>query len=494
MRVPLTGKPYTSKSIIASNQRSVNLYAEINNDPQAPCPLTLYPMPGTTRYTFPNTAGRTRCTYRTSLGTAYCVIGTGVYYLANNGALVLIGNIPDRLTQVIMADNGLAVVLVDGTEGWAINIVTNDFGQIIDAAFYGADYALFLDTFFCFNRPDTNQFYITLSMVTYAMLIGGTAFDPLDIAAKAGSADPIVALATTHKELWLIGELTTEVWIGTGAADFYFQLQQGAYIDHGCAAQYSVVSADVFTFWIMQDKQGNGIIVKGANYQVAEVSTPAIVSDLKAMADFTDCVAAVFQMEDHAFVVFSFPTSNKTYTYDLKTELWAEWSWLNTADGTRNRHRIQSAMFVYGMNLIGDWETGTLWKLDPSVYTNAADEAEANVIPIIRTRTFLHMVGDNYQRVSYLNFDADMECGTTPQIDEDNDEQLPMVDLSWSDDRGKTFGYPVQQSLGNLGNYLTTVSWNRLGQARDRVFKLEWSAPVKTALNGAFVELVPGRS
>ena len=33
--------------------------------------------------------------------------------------------------------------------------------------------------------------------------------------------------------------------------------------------------------------------------------------------------------------------------------------------------------------------------------------------------------------------------------------------------------------------FLTTVIWNRLGMARDRVFKLQWSAPVKTALNGA---------
>ena len=105
MRLALTGKPYTSKSIIASSQRMVNLYAEINDDPQAPSPITLYPTAGTTLFGTPTNPDNTRCTYRTSLGTAYVVIGPTVYFLASNGAMVFVGSIPDRASQVIMADN-----------------------------------------------------------------------------------------------------------------------------------------------------------------------------------------------------------------------------------------------------------------------------------------------------------------------------------------------------------------------------------------------------
>lgn len=70
----------------------------------------------------------------------------------------------------------------------------------------------------------------------------------------------------------------------------------------------------------------------------------------------------------------------------------------------------------------------------------------------------------------------------------------PMISLSWSNDRGKTFGFPVEQSLGDIGEYLTTVSWNRLGMARDRVFKLQWDAAVPISLNGAFITFKPNRS
>lgn len=486
MKIDLTGKPYTSKSIIASNQRCMNLYGEANKDPQAPVPVTEYLTPGTVLYSAPQVPGRARASYSTSIGTAYIVIAQTVYFVAANGALVFVGNIADRASQVIMADNGLTLVLVDGVEGWVIDLATNAFSQIIDPAFYGADYVIFLDTFYVFNRPDTNQFYISVSMADFAQLSGGSAFDPLDIAAKSGSADHIVAIATAHKELWLIGSLTTEVWIGTGAADFYFQLQQGAYINHGCCAPFSVAGQDVITFWIMQDKEGSGIVVRGANYQLSEISTPAIVAEFKRYATMADAIGTCFQIDDHAFYCLSFPTANKTWLYDLTMDRWTEWSWLNVDDGSNNRHRINTAMFVYGKNLIIDWETGTLWQLDPDVGTD-------NEVPIVRTRTFMHML-DELNRVSYLNFTANMQVGTSPQVDVEEGEELPTVRLSWSDDRGKTFSFPIEQTLGNEGQYDTILTWNRLGMARDRVFKLEWSAPVITALNGAFMEAIPCRS
>ena len=45
-----------------------------------------------------------------------------------------------------------------------------------------------------------------------------------------------------------------------------------------------------------------------------------------------------------------------------------------------------------------------------------------------------------------------------------------------------------------IGDYKAVPSWNRLGMARDRVFKLSWSTDVITALNGAFIDMRPSRS
>lgn len=560
-RVELISSAYAGKSVIASGQECVNLYAEINQqDPQAPAQVTYYPTPGTAAHAVPLNPDNSRGCYRTSKGTAFYFVGPTVYFLNSGGILLNVGTIADRESQIYAADNGIVCVFVDGVNGYVVDLDTNSIDIISDVNFYGADFVALLDTFFIFNRPLTNQFYISTSNASYGQMtnsgidagsisapgagyvngtyvdvpltggsgtgatanvtvaggvvtivdiieagnnynlaevlsasnanLGGagagftftitnlqSAFDPLDIAAKSGFSDPIVGLVAVHGELWLIGALTSEVWIGTGAADFYFQKQQGAFIDHGCAAPYSIVTIDVITLFIMQDKQGSGIVVQGEGYSLTEISTPRIVQEFKSYETLEDAIGFSFQIEDHAYYCLVFPTASKGWMYDLKTKQWNEWSWTDD-NGNFLRPRANCAMFVYGQNLVGDWENGTLLKLSPNLYMDQLN-------PIVRVRTFPHMVKNN-QKITYKEFEADIEVGAIA-----DPAETPMISLSWSDDKGVSYGNPVMQSMGKIGQYLTVPSWNRLGMARDRVFKLSWSANTKTALNGAFIEDEP---
>lgn len=475
-RVELISTPYDGKSLIASGQECINLYAEINDkDPQAPAKVTYYPMPGSVLYSDPLFERNARGSYRTSIGTAYYVVGPNVYFLNSSGVLIFIGAIADRASQIIFADNGIVCVMVDGVNGYVVDLQTNALGIITDPNFYGADYVAQLDTFFIFNYPDTNLWYISISNADYTLLTTTGAFDPLDIAAKSGFNDPIVGIVTIHGELWLIGDLTTEVWIGTGAADFYFQRQQGAYINHGCAAQYSIATIDVLVCFIMQDQQGNGIIVQGQGYDITEISTPRVVSEIKKYSTLEDAIGFCFQIEDHAFYALVFPTASKGWIYDFKTKQWAEWNWIDD-NGNFLRPRANCCMFVNGVNLVGDWENGRLLRLDINTYT---DDGQ----PLVWVRTFPHMVKDN-NKITYLDFQADIQPGTVEDQDDD-----PQISLSWSDDKGKSYGNSVLQSIGRTGEYRVVPKWSRLGQARDRVFKLSSSANALQSLNGAFIEV-----
>ncbi len=478
-RVELISSAYDGKSIIASGQERVNLYAEVNSrDPQAPAKVTEYPTPGTALYaTPPIAADNSRGCYRTSLGTAFYVVGPSVYFLSSTGVLIFIGAIADRESQISFSDNGIVCVLVDGVNGYVIDLATNAIGIITDPNFYGADYVALLDTFFIFNVPDTNLWFISVSNASYLLLTTVGGFDPLDIASKSGFNDPIVGIVSVHGELWLIGELTTEIWIGTGAADFYFQRQQGAFIEHGCGAQYSIAKMDVLVFFIMQDQQGSGIIVQGQGYEVSEISTPRIVDMIKGWG-FTDAIGFCFQVSDHPFYALVFPTASKGLLYDLKTKQWSEWNW-NDENGNFLRPRLNCAMFVNGFNVGGDWENGKLLRLSTDLF---ADEGS----PIVRARTFPHM--SDGVKVTYLNFQADIEPGTI--VDQEAD---PQISLSWSDNKGKSYGNPVMQSMGKTGEYEVVPSWNALGEARDRVFKLSWSTNNETALNGGFIERIKSR-
>jgi hypothetical protein len=81
-----------------------------------------------------------------------------------------------------------------------------------------------------------------------------------------------------------------------------------------------------------------------------------------------------------------------------------------------------------------------------------------------------------------------MKVGTTVANDD------PQVSLSWSDDKGVTYCDPQYQSMGRIGEYLVVPQWLSLGEARDRVFKLQWSTNNKTALNGGFTDTRKSKS
>lgn len=75
-------------------------------------------------------------------------------------------------------------------------------------------------------------------------------------------------------------------------------------------------------------------------------------------------------------------------------------------------------------------------------------------------------------------------------IDETHTEEAgAQIFLDWSDDRGHRFGSPVGQPIGQTGEYLTVAQWQRLGYARDRILRVTWSVPVRTALQGAYLEV-----
>ena len=63
------------------------------------------------------------------------------------------------------------------------------------------------------------------------------------------------------------------------------------------------------------------------------------------------------------------------------------------------------------------------------------------------------------------------------------------VNLSWSDDGGQTYGNPVPQTTNNQTN--GQYQWRRLGYARDRVYRLQWSGAGECALNGAWIDMIP---
>lgn len=414
--------------------------------------------------------------YTATTGELFGVADNSLYSIDENWGITRLGPVtPGRSNPVSMSDNGLTLVVVDGSEnGFTYDLTDRVYGLISDPAFYGADKVDCVDTFFIFNRPGTNQFYLSPSE-----WVQGLPFDALDIAAKTGRADLISSLIVMHREIWLLGIQTSEIWYDVGASDFAFQPIPGAFVEHGCAAAQSIAKYDNAIYFLTRDQQGSFMVLEGAGYKVTRVSTNAIENEILTYRRLDDAIGFCYQQEGHAFYQLTFPTDDKTWVYDIATQIWHERAWSDTS-GKLHRHRANCHAFAYGKNVIGDHSNGKLYYYDLNTHTDDGD-------PITHIRSFPHMVDDG-KRVFYRQFIADMEVGSTTL---DND---PTLSLRWSDTRGASWGNPITQSLGKTGKYLTSVQFQRLGMARDRVFELSWAGDFRTALNGAFVEANKSRT
>lgn len=479
-RIPLLGGAYQSRSLVAGAQRCVNLYPE-NNPPEGspPVPITHYPTPGLKLLGQSPNIGMVRASYRATNGDLYCVVGPDVYYVNTLWQFTALGVIADAGTPVSLSDNGTVIVLVDGTpNGYCIDMASRNFAAINDPDFFGGTRVDYLDTFFILNKPGTNQWYISLANVTQAMLTGGSAFDPLDIAAKVGGADNLQTLIVVHGEIWLIGILTSEVWVNTGAADFTFGRLPGTFIEHGTAAPYSVAKIDKSVFWLSLDAQGQGVIVQSEpSYDVKRVSTYSIDAAIQAYSKITDGIGFTHQQQGHAFYVLSFPTADHTWGYEIGNGQWHERVSIDN-NGLFHRNRANCFANAYGVNVVGDYQSGALYNLDPNTFDD-------NGMAIPRVRTFPHLVSDGKVQ-SYKYFRADIEVGQTPGFPL---AVPPLASLRWSFNRGATFGNAVEMPMGATADFYASPLWAPIGgPTRDCVFELSWSTSVKTALNGAWTE------
>lgn len=480
MLIPLTSGAYSSRSIIADAQVCKNLYPEANpQDTKPPVPVTHYQRPGKRLASIPPIQGAGRGTYRATNGDLYVTIDDTIYFVNSSLVWTAVGNVGHGSSIISMADNGQdigdQICVVDGSaNGWQITMSTRAFAPIVDGTgtFVGSNRVDYLSGYFLFNAPSTPYWYTSLP--------NSLTFNALDVASKSGYADNIKTLGVRQREVWLIGELTTEPWYLSGAADFAFEAVASTFVRYGCVATYSMSSIDESLFWLSQDLNGVAIAVKSEGYNAKRISTHALEQEWQQYSRIDDAVSSSFQIQGHTFWQISFPTADKTWVYDLATGQWWQSTWVDD-NGVEHRDRCAFYAHAYGKVFGQDWETGLLYEITTQVYTD-------NGQPIFFRRGFPHILNE-MKRMTHWSLTLDIQCGTTQEPGDADDP--PLVSLRYSDDRGQTWSDPTTLSMGRIGQYEISPQFQRLGMARDRIYEVFWSENVDTALNGAYLEAEP---
>ena len=545
MKTPILGGSYVARSINAADNRMVNLFAEAIPEGSGGkeagfllrCPgLRLLATVGD---------GPIRGLWVTN-GVAYVVSGNKFYSLNTSYTATLLGTV-SGFGPVSMADNGTQIFIACNPESFIYNTSTAVFAQITDTDFPGAGSVGYLDGYFVFNEPDSQKFWVT-------SLLDGTSVDPLDFASAEGYPDNVISLIVDHREIFLFGTTSVEVWYDAGTPDFPLARIQGAFMEVGCEAAYSVAKLDNSVFWLGSDARGRGIVYRANGYTPARISTNAVEYAIQGYGNISDAIAYTYQQDGHPFYVLIFPSAEATWVYDVSTTLWHERAGFE--DGQFTRHRSNCQMSYNSEIVVGDYADGRLYAFDLDVY---ADDDQ--IQKWLRSWRALATGQNNLKRTAHHSLQLDAETGVGlnayPAYDAEDlateagdiivaefvqgylvtqaGDQLvteagdsnaslvtqvqpaedyngyalatipysaapgydPQVMLRWSDDAGHTWSNEHWNSMGKLGAYGTRTIWRRLGMTekiRDRVYEVSGTDPVKIAIMGAELFVTPTSS
>lgn len=418
--------------------------------------------------------GPIRGLYLASTGVLYVVSGSTLYSVSSAWSATSLGSLLSSTGPVSMVDNGISLCVVDGPNGYVLTLATSAWNTITDPDFLGADKVGFIDGFFVFNDPGTGKFYISS--------LYGTDFDALDFATAEGSPDDIVSLIVDHREVWLFGTQTTEVWFNSGGADFPFSRIQGAFIEHGCGAKHSVCKLNNSVFWLGADDKGAGVIFMAEGYQPRRISTHAVEMALQSYGDLSESTAYTYQQDGHAFYVFQAPNAATTWVFDVATGLWHErFAFVN---GVELRHRGACHAFFNLTAVVGDYLNGNLYAFDLATYSD-------NGAVLRRLRRSPHLTRA-MKNVFYAAVELDFEAGTG--LDGTGQGSDPQLMMRFSKDGARTWSNERTLSSGQLGQYRRRAIFRRLGVARDMVIEMAMSDPVKTTWIGAEIDAQEGMS
>lgn len=381
----------------------------------------------------------------------------GIIYIATAEALYSYNSTEETFSnlgivafdrKVTFADNGIDLMIV-GNNGYSYTPSTNVIKNMaIEKGWHPAAMVTYMDGYFIFNRTGTGQFFISK--------LYSTELDPIDWATAESAPDDTVGVIVASRQLWILGERSTETWYDSGDPDFPFTRISGAVADIGCSNHQTIAKIrDNIIFAGTDDK-----VYFTNGYTPEPISTAAIEKQL-SQADRSTLIAFTYTENGHWFYALTI-NQNKTFVYDQNTA-----QWHTRASGALGRWKIDGAINIFSSGSIIGYGDKKFYSLSIDNLTESGDRIrrEATSLPINST----------VNKIRINEIQLDMEVGF--------DDKARVV-LQLSKDSGATWSNNNEASTGKVGERFTRVRWLRLGQTRDAIIKIVITDPIPIRITG----------
>lgn len=369
---------------------------------------------------------------------------------------------------------GLTITMATPATGSFVSdtftLTIQTFGQITDPGFLGSNRIAFIEGWLIFQQPGTRTFYTT-GPVTYSMLFPGAFF-----ALKDSSTDNLITIYENNRELWLIGERTSEVWYNAGGQNFAFSRIPGVGPQIGCSAVNSITRLGPVLIWLAQNEQGENLVVVTNQYSWERVSNHGFEHQISQYPVISDAIGYAYEEEGHLFYMLTFPTADVTWCYDASTEQWHKRLSWNQSQGQYHRHLSNCFMNLSDVRIVGDYQNGLLYQMSRSFYTD-----NGAILRALRRTPHLWQKA-NRQRI----FFAQLQVEFTPGVGLTSGQgSNPQAMLRFSDDGGFTWSDEMWVTIGAIGETRNRAIWYLLGESRDRIWEVSVTDPVNRDVIGA---------
>lgn len=463
LRVPIVGQHSEHRSINVNSQETTNLMVQIEAD-GAKNAASLMRTPGL-KLTGNVASGSCRTPNPIFWdGAAYMVIGSQLVKVDSGGTATALGAIGTSSGNVSLSSNPVHIVICDGTSIWtstggAPTVVSS--GEPTNPTM-----VTFLDGYTIANEQGTGTFQIS-------SLNDATTWDSLDVATAESNPDDVTAVFATHKELWLFGPQTSEIWYNSGNADFPFEPYRNGTVEWGILAPFSIAKADESLFWLSQNREGGGMVLSARGFSPSVISTRDIDQEIAALSVKSDAIGWTYQQNGHTFYVLSFPTGDLTLVYDVASNMWHK-----RKSSDIGRWRAFGTVFNGTKHYCGDYNDNSVYELDVDTYDENGDA-------LIATR-ISQVVHKDRRRLRVHRLELDVETGVGTATGQGSD---PVIFMEYSRDGGHTWQNEQSRSLGKIGEYGARVYWINLGQARQWLFRFYVSDPVAVNISGGYADM-----
>lgn len=325
METPFFGGTYASLSPNMADDRCMNLYPEIIETKQGKQIGGFYSTPGQKNLLELITGGTgavsgpLRGIRGCSNGKLVAVFGNQVQQIDQNSNVVALGQLKTASGPVSIIDNGTQYAVFDGLQGWYYSAGT--WAQIATIPSFPGIAAI-QDGFGVVGILGTNQFY-------QSNLNDLSTWEALNFSSADAEPSSIQSIVTLYRQLWVVKQRSVEVWNNAGLNGFVFQRMEGAYLNVGCSAPFSVATNEDHVFWLGLSDKGSLQVYMNNGYQEQRISTHPIEYQISSYLQLTsqgvgNVVGFCYTQAGHAFYVLTFTAGNATWVFDLTTGLWHE--------------------------------------------------------------------------------------------------------------------------------------------------------------------------